>query len=73
MDLTSLVAQGGGGAAVTLLFVLLAIKAGWLRTDFEVSAWRARAERAEGQVDKLLPAVEKLTDTVERSTLGVRG
>ncbi len=63
------------GAAGALLFLLLALKAGWLRTGQEVEslkaackqeveAWRGRAERAEHQMDTLLPAMEKLTDSI---------
>ncbi|HXI15913.1 MAG TPA: hypothetical protein VNM48_06035 [Chloroflexota bacterium] len=49
------------GAAGALLFLLGAIRAGWLATRQEVDAWKARTERAEKQVDTLLPAIETLT------------
>jgi hypothetical protein len=52
------------GAIGALLFLLAAIRVGWLATRQEVDAWKSRAERAEKQVDTLLPAVEQLTRTV---------
>ncbi|HXI17888.1 MAG TPA: hypothetical protein VNM48_16120, partial [Chloroflexota bacterium] len=48
------------GAAGALLFLLGALRAGWLATRQEVDAWKGRAERAEKQVDTLLPAIENL-------------
>ena len=67
------------GATGALLLLLWALKSGWLRTGQEVEslkaacrqeveAWRGRSERAEKQVDTLLPAMEKLTDAIFNST-----
>lgn len=52
------------GAAGALLFLLAALRVGWLATRQEVDAWKGRAERAEKQVDTLLPAIEKLTAAI---------
>ncbi|HXI15130.1 MAG TPA: hypothetical protein VNM48_02075, partial [Chloroflexota bacterium] len=49
-----------GAAATALVALLAAIRTGWLATRQEVDAWRGRAERAEKQVDTLLPAIENL-------------
>lgn len=61
-DPTSWVLQAGAVGA--LLFLLAALRVGWLATRQEVDAWKSRAERAEKQTDTLLPAVEKLTDAI---------
>ncbi|HXI15692.1 MAG TPA: hypothetical protein VNM48_04915 [Chloroflexota bacterium] len=50
-----------GAAATALVALLAAIRTGWLATRQEVDAWKARTERAEKQVDTLLPAIETLT------------
>ncbi|HXI15154.1 MAG TPA: hypothetical protein VNM48_02200 [Chloroflexota bacterium] len=49
-----------GAAATALVALLAAIRTGWLATRQEVDAWKGRAERAEKQVDTLLPAIENL-------------
>ena len=63
------------GAVGALALLLWAVKSGWIRTEqevdnlkaacrLEVEAWKARAERAEEQVDRVLPAVERLTAAI---------
>ena len=53
------------GVGGILLLVLWMIVRGELRTTQEVSTQKERTARAEGQVDKLLPAVEQNTDTLK--------
>lgn len=50
------------GAAGVLLVGIFAIVTGKLRTSQEIQAWQKRAERAEAQVDTLLPLVNKVAD-----------
>ena len=65
------------GASGALLLFVLGFKLGWWRTKWEVEAWKEladqaiealkeRVKRAETQVDTLLPALERLTDQIER-------
>lgn len=56
-----------GGAAGALILLLYALRMGWIRSPQEVEAWKGRAERSEKQVDVVLPALEKLTDAVDKS------
>ena len=53
------------GVGGVLLLVLFLVVRGELRTTQEVSTWKERTNRAEGQVDKLLPAVEQNTETLK--------
>jgi hypothetical protein len=53
-----------GVGGVLLMVLWLIVDRGALRTKFEASAWESRAIRAEEQVDRLLPAVAALNDTV---------
>lgn len=53
------------GVGGILLLVLWMIVKGELRTTQEVKTQQERTLRAEGQVDKLLPAVEQNTDTLK--------
>ena len=62
MDVGQVIVQGSAVGA--LIFLLGALRAGWLATRQEVDAWRGRAERAEKQTDTLLPAFEQLTKAV---------
>lgn len=62
-DASQWVLQYGPSVGVAAL-LLGAFRAGWLATRQEVDAWKGRAERAEKQVDTLLPAVEKLTAAI---------
>lgn len=57
-----------GGSAGALAFLLFALYKGWFRTSQEVDAWRGRAERSEHLVDTILPALDRLTDAVEKMT-----
>jgi hypothetical protein len=63
----SLVAQGGVGA-VLLVVLWMITHSGELRTRHEMDAWEKRTVRAEQQVDKLIPAVEALTDQMRDTT-----
>lgn len=65
-DWVSLV-SGPLGALAALAIFLWGFKQGWWSTGLEVKAWRDRAERAEKQVDTVLPAMEKLTSLVART------
>ena len=57
------------GIAGFILFVLyLVIQAGALRTRFEIEARVERTKRAEDQVDKLLPVLEKIAQTQDEQT-----
>lgn len=58
MDGPILQALASGGAFAIVLGLLLR---GMLATRQEVEAWRSRAERAERQVDTLLPAMQTMT------------
>lgn len=55
-----------GGMVGLLTLFLYGFRVGWWRTKWEVDAILARAERAEKQVDTLLPAVRQLTDAIEK-------
>lgn len=53
------------GVGGILLLVLWMIVKGELRTTQEVNTQKERTQRAESQVDKLLPAVEQNTETLK--------
>jgi hypothetical protein len=53
------------GVGGILLLVLWLIVKGELRTTQEITTQKERTLRAEGQVDKLLPAVEQNTETLK--------
>lgn len=69
-SLTQWLLQAGGvGAGV--LCILAAFRAGWLATRQEVDAWKSRAERAEKQVDTLLPAIDRMAQAIrDRASIG---
>lgn len=54
-----------GVGGILLLVLALVVKTGDLRTKFELDSEKSRRERAEVMVDTLLPALERLTDSVE--------
>lgn len=56
------------GTVVVLALGVWGFRAGWLRTALEVEAWRERALRAEGQVDTILPALERVSGIVNRTS-----
>lgn len=54
-----------GVGGIVLLVLFLVVKTGDLRTRFELESEKSRRERAEAMVDTLLPALDKLTDSIE--------
>lgn len=59
--------NGAGGILLVVLVVFVgALKTGLLRTQFEVDAWRGRAERAEEQVDQVLKSLDQVMPTLDR-------
>ncbi len=62
------VVSGPLGALATLALFLYGFRAGWWSTALEVQAWRERALRAEGQVDTILPALERVSGIVTQTS-----
>jgi hypothetical protein len=60
---------GGFGVALMMLYF---ISKGTFRTAHEVQAWQLRAERAENQVDTLLPALDRLSIATVELTAAVK-
>lgn len=60
------------GVAGVLLIVLVglgwAFKSGWIRSKYEVMAWQDRAEHDEKLLDEITPALNRLSDSQQRST-----
>lgn len=62
-----------GPTVVVLGIFMYGFVKGWWRTKQELETERERRRRAEDQVDKLVPAVNHLTDAVREMNAGWQG